>query len=145
VDVELEELSPERGFGLRVAPFEVAAGQEIQDCYFVVVPDLGTGSEPIWIDRIVVAANPGTHHNNVFRVRTILGLDGAPDEAVKGGECWKSANWADWPFVVNSQESSPDDPTVDWTLPEGVAHRFTPGEKLMVQTHYVNATTQTTP
>jgi hypothetical protein len=57
------------------------------------------------------------------------------------GECFISSNWSDWPLVVNSQ----DDATVDWTLPDGVGARFHPGELLMLQTHWVNASTQKTP
>src|SRR5262249_36319242 len=60
---------------------------------------------------------------------------------VDGGECWKSANWSDWPLVINSQNEG----HVDVNLPAGVAHRFEPGEVLMLQTHYVNASTQKTP
>ncbi|MCA9299420.1 MAG: hypothetical protein KDA28_10150, partial [Phycisphaerales bacterium] len=33
---------------------------------------------------------------------------------------------------------------VDWTFPDGVANVFEPDEWLMLQTHYVNAATQTT-
>ena len=35
--------------------------------------------------------------------------------------------------------------TMDWHLPTNVAYRFTPGEQIMVQIHYVNALTQVTP
>src|SRR5262249_10180884 len=51
----------------------------------------------------------------------------------------------DWPLVINSQSSMAGEETVDYPLPAGVAHKFAPGELLMVQTHYVNATTQVTP
>src|SRR5262249_52346981 len=37
------------------------------------------------------------------------------------------------------------DPYFDWHLPTGVAYKFSPGERIMVQVHYVNASTQTTP
>ena len=77
---------------------------------------------------------------NIFRVRTIGGLDGAHGDHVVDGECWKPTNWSDWPLVVNSQNQG----NVDLTLPQGVAHRFEPREKIMLQTHYVNATTQKT-
>jgi hypothetical protein len=149
----LEELTPAQGFGMRTPIFEVPAGREVQHCYFVDVPDLG-GSD-IWIGRTVTAINPGSHHMNVFRVRTIVGLDPARGEpfqegstrgtVVRDGECFSSANWADWPLVANSQKSNPLDPYTTWKLPDGVAHRFRPGEKLMLQVHYVNATTQRTP
>jgi hypothetical protein len=147
---------PEAGFQLATPAFEVPQGSEIQDCYFFEVPDPGTDS--VYVNHIEVTQNDGTHHMNLFRVNTVAGLDGEPGDVVRGedlgedglapGECWRSGNWADWPLVINSQESrqgtvNPDDPasagTFDWTLPAGVAHRFAPGEKLMLQTHYVNS------
>jgi hypothetical protein len=150
------ELEPPRtgeGFVLETPEFDVPAGTEVQDCYFVAVPDIGAGQD-IWISRTAIGINPGSHHVNVFRVGTILALDPAKGDKLKlgandgtvvhGGECFKSSNWADWPLVINSQASSPDSPITDWQLPPGVAHRFHPGELLMMQVHYVNAATQKT-
>ena len=137
-DVQLAP--PASGFQLATDSFPVPKSTEVQRCYFFDVP--GTGTDPIWVHRIVAAVNEGSHHMNVFRVRTILNLDGAPGTVVDGGECWKSGNWSDWPLVMNSQEGGL---RVDWTLPDGVAQKFMPGEKLMLQTHFVNATTQQTP
>jgi hypothetical protein len=123
---------------------------EVQDCYFIRVPDLAAGGD-LWFDRFKIAQREGSHHMNVFRVKTIINLDpnagsdimlgDMPAKLISGGECRISTNWADWPLVANSQESS----VYDWSLPEGVAQRFAPGELLMVQTHYVNATEQVTP
>lgn len=157
----LETLAASDGFSLRIPEFDVPSGAELQDCYFVRVPDLG-GGEDVWIHRVHMAINPGSHHMNVFRVRTIQGLgpddgeavtlgEGLSGTVVRGGsdpttgECWKSANWSDWPLVANTQNSDPASPYTDWTMPTDVALRLTPGELLMVQTHYVNATTQATP
>jgi hypothetical protein len=53
-----------------------------------------------------------------------------------------SSNWADWPLVVNTQQGG--DP-VDWVLPDGVGQKFSPGDLLMMQIHFVNATTQQSP
>lgn len=143
VSPELPDLSPAEGFGFRIPEFPVAAGEEVQDCYFVTVP--GSGTDPVWIGKIVAALNPGSHHFNVFRVNTIVNLDGAPGTMVHNGECFVAPNWSDWPLVVNTQRSDEDHPVYEWQLPEDVAHRFTPGEKLMLQVHYVNASTQETP
>jgi hypothetical protein len=132
------------GFQLNVPHFEVAAGTEVQSCYFFAVP--GTPGQDVWINRFVLAANAGTHHMNVFRVKTIVGLSGNPGDVVVSqngvGPCFKSSNWADWPLVVNSQDGGQH---VDWNLPDGVGSRFTAGELLMLQIHFVNATTQTSP
>jgi hypothetical protein len=156
----LEDLRPDEGFSLRIPPFQVPPGREEQSCYFVRVPDINGGKE-LWVDRVLLAMNAGSHHLNVFRVKTIVDLrpeDGSPvtlgslDGTVIHGHdeyrtnpCWGSANWSDWPLVTNTQSSSPSDPYTDWKLPEGVALRFTPGELLMVQTHYVNSTLQPSP
>ncbi len=140
-DVHLDP--PPSGFQLATDSFDVAAGTETQRCYFFTVP--GTGADPVWINRVVATQNPGSHHLNIFRVNTVKMLDGNPGDVVVDGECFKSGNWADWPLVTNLQNSTPSDNLNDWTLPAGVAHKFMPGEKLMLQIHYVNATTQKTP
>ena len=129
-----------KGFQQTITPFLVAKGTEQQNCYFFSVP--GNTGDDVWIDHFQLSGSTGTHHMNVFRVKTIVALNGNPGDVVENGECFKSGNWADWPLVVNSQEG---DGVVDWTLPTGVGARFTAGEKLMLQVHFVNATTQTTP
>ncbi len=139
---------PESGFQIETPAFAVEVGQEVQNCYFFTIP----GDEELWVNRIEIVQNDGTHHMNVFRVNTVVNLGTEADiaaGAVEGGECWTSPNWADWPMVINSQESrpedasNPDDPEstgghFDWQLPENVAHRFEPGEVIMLQSHYVN-------
>jgi len=156
---QLEPLTPEQGFSLRVPPFEVAPGRESQNCYFVRVPDLDAGND-VLIDEVKTAINPGSHHMNVFRVKTLLDLKPEAGRPIKMGDydatviegsdnyatspCWNSANWADWPLVANSQHANPEDPYTDWKLPADVVIRLQPGEMLMVQTHYVNTTDQPT-
>jgi hypothetical protein len=143
-DVLLAPPSPDTGFQLNVPHFDVPAGTEIQSCYFFAVP--GTLGQDVWINRFALGANAGTHHVNVFRVKTIVGLSGKPGDVVVSqngtGPCFKSSNWADWPLVINTQEGGK---IVDWALPDGVGARFTPGEILMLQIHFVNATTQQSP
>lgn len=132
------------GFQLNVPEFQVAAGDEVQNCYFYAVP--GTPGQDVWVNHFKLAANAGTHHVNIFRVKTVVGLGGKPGDVVESkngmGPCFVSSNWADWPLVANTQDGGT---TVDWTLPDGVGQKFTPGELLMVQIHFVNATTQQTP
>ncbi|HEU0030345.1 MAG TPA: hypothetical protein VFQ53_06930 [Kofleriaceae bacterium] len=156
---QLETLQGNAGFSLRVPEFEVPSGRESQNCYFVQVPDVDGGND-LFVNRVVTAINPGSHHVNVFRVKTIINLDPTAGTPVQLGDypatliegsddyatnpCWDSANWADWPLVANSQHSEADNPITDWQLPPTVAIRFTPGEMLMLQTHYVNTTDQPT-
>jgi len=143
-DVILDPPAASEGFQLNVPKFDVAAGDEVQNCYFYAVP--GTPGQDVWINHFKLAANVGTHHVNIFRVKTIVGLSGNPGDVVESkngmGPCFVSSNWADWPLVVNTQQGGS---TVDWTMPDGVGQRFTPGELLMVQIHFVNATTQQAP
>jgi hypothetical protein len=126
-----------QGFQLGTTPFDVPAGSEIQNCYFLEVPS----DTDVWVNRIQIAQEPGSHHMNVFRVKTIVNLGGKPGDVVSNGECFRSSNWADWPLVINSQQSD----TKDWAMPDGVAEKFAAHELLMIQSHYVNATTQKTP
>jgi hypothetical protein len=154
----LDQLTPAEGVSIRTPEFSVAPGAELQDCYFFAVPDVASGAD-LMIDRIALALNSGSHHMNVFRVKTIKGLDPAAGEPIDLGgvqgtvvrgtdantECWKAPNWSDWPLVSNSQQSAPGEHVVDWSLPAGVATRLVPGEQLMLQIHYVNASEQVTP
>ncbi len=143
-DVTLAPPAAGKGFQLATPAWDVPARSEQQRCYFFRVPASDAGATDLWVSRLTLAQNPGSHHFNVFRVKTIVNLDGEDGDLVDGGECWKSSNWADWPLVINSQQSVAGE-IIDWTLPTGVAHHFTPGEKLMLQTHYVNGATQSTP
>ncbi len=138
----IEDIALDDGFQIHLPAFEVPGGVEVQDCYFVTVPDINNGQD-VFIDRFKLGQRPGSHHLNVFRVNTIVNLSGAPGDIVHGGECRISTNWSDWPLVVNDQAD--DQSFFDWQLPDGVAQRFHPGELLMVQTHYVNADIQVSP
>ncbi len=149
----LDTLTPAQGLWIRTPEFDVGPGQEIQYCYFFTVPAQTDGT--LWVDRLELALNPGSHHMNLFRVKTLHGLkpeDGTPVDLggvqgteIRDGECWKSPNWADWPLVANNQQSAIDKPIYEWALPAGVAQKFDAGETLMLQIHYVNAATQDTP
>ena len=138
-----------QGFQFGTGDIQVPAGNEEQDCYFFKVSDLATASgvdptKPVNLHRIQTAQRAGSHHMNLFRVRTVVNLGpdgGAVQTGTNGvGECFKSSNWADWPLIANSQQEG----DIDWTYPDGVANVIQPDEWLMLQTHYVNADTQKT-
>jgi hypothetical protein len=137
------------GFQFRTDVFSVGPGEEVQSCYFFKVGDLARANglpdnEPVNLHRIELVQRDGSHHMNLFRVRTILGLDPTKGTSVAKngqGECFRSSNWSDWPLVANTQLSG----NLDWTFPDGVANVIQPDEWLMLQTHYVNASTQKTP
>ena len=138
------------GVQLRTDAFAVPSGQELQVCYFFKVSDLLAANgmdptQPLELHHIQVVQKPGSHHMNLFRVRTVLNLDpanGSPQVGIDGvGQCFVSGNWSDWPLVANTQIEG----NLDWTYPDGVANELAPDETLMLQTHYVNAATQGTP
>ena len=133
----------DQGFQLKTPATSVPPATEEQDCYFFRVRDLATAAgfpadQPSYLHRIQIAQRPGSHHVDIFRVRTIVGLDPANGLAQTGrdgeGECYKSSNWSDWPLVANTQQNG----ELDWTYPDGIANELLPDEWLMVQTHYIN-------
>ena len=138
------------GFQVQTEDIEVPSGVEQQDCYFFRIRDLAEAAgmnpdEPVNLNRVQIAQRDGSHHMNVFRVKTIVNLGPEGGLIQKGqngvGECFKSPNWADWPLIANSQQ----DGQLDWAFPEGVANVIGPDEWIMLQTHYVNASSQKTP
>jgi hypothetical protein len=139
-----------QGFQFGTPEFAIPSGVEEQDCYFFQISDLAKSggldpTKPVNLHRIQVAQRAGSHHMNIFRVATVVNLGPANGPVVKGqngmGQCFVSSNWADWPLVANSQQQG----DIDWTYPDGVANVFQPDDWIMLQTHYVNASTQTTP
>jgi hypothetical protein len=138
------------GFQIQTEDIEVPSGVEQQDCYFFKIRDLAAAAgmnpdAPVNLNRVQIAQRDGSHHMNIFRVRTIVNLGPEGGLIQKGqngqGECFKSPNWADWPLIANSQQ----DGQLDWNFPEGVANVLAPDEWIMLQTHYVNASSQKTP
>jgi hypothetical protein len=148
-----------QGVQLRTDAFQVPAGTELQACYFFRVSDLEEAAgldptTPLDLHRVQIVQKAGSHHMNLFRVRTVVNLDPAASSAApagsnafsfqKGqngqGQCFVSSNWASWPLIANMQASGND----DWSYPDGVANELAPCEVLMLQTHYVNALTQQT-
>jgi hypothetical protein len=138
------------GFQIQTEDIVVPPGVEEQDCYFFQVGELLEAAgmdptQPLNLNRVQIAQRPGSHHMNIFLVKTIaqLGPEGGLVQKNQGGvgECFRSSNWADWPLIANSQV----DGQLDWTFPAGVANVIPPTEWIMLQTHYVNATTQKTP
>jgi hypothetical protein len=148
-DSKLDPPAAGAGFQFESEETDVAPGVEEQDCYFYKVSELATKggldpTKPVNLHQVQVAQRPGSHHLNIFRVATLKGLDpknGLVQKAQGGtGECFKSPNWSDWPLLANSQQEG----NIDWTYPEGVANVLQPDDWIMMQTHYVNASTQKT-
>ena len=146
---QLDAPASGQGVQLKTDLFTVPAGTEVQACYFFKVADLlkeggMDATKPLELHRVEIVQKPGSHHMNLFRVRTIKGLDpanGAVQVGTNGsGQCFVSSNWSDWPLIANTQQQG----NQDWEYPDGVANEIDPTETLMLQTHYVNAATQQT-
>jgi hypothetical protein len=143
--------SPPPGAGVQIGTTEadIQPGTDQQDCHFFQVAELARAggldpARPLNLHRVQIAQRPGTHHLNLFRVRTVLNLGPAGGQIQRSTDgaapCSDSSNWADWPLIANSQDTS-----FDWTYPEGVANVLQPAEWIMLQSHYVNAFSQKTP
>jgi hypothetical protein len=146
---------PPAGQGLQISTgdFAVPAANEVQACWFYKVSDLAKANgfpadQPLILHRTEIAYKQGSHHMNIFRVRSIKELKPSYDKpqisynGTSGDvECSKSANWADWPLIANNQDPG----YFSWEYPEGVGNELMPEETIMLQSHYVNATTQATP
>src|SRR5262249_46939628 len=134
-DVQLAPPAPGQGFQLVIPDFDVAPGSDVQACHFLAIP--GEAGDAVWVDHIAGVQNAGSHHLDVYRKKTVTGLDGAPGDVVVNGACFGPlSNWADWPLVINTQGDEP----IEWKLPDTVGMKFESGEVLMLQTHYLNAT-----
>src|SRR5579859_7616160 len=71
-----------QGFQMTTQEISVPSGTEEQDCYFFKVSDLAKSNgldptQPVNLHRVENAPREGSHHMNVFRVRTIYNLDPA--------------------------------------------------------------------
>ncbi len=129
-----------RGIQLRIA-FDVPAGTEQQRCWFFRLP----ATADMEVVRYEVAYNTGSHHMNLFRVLpsieatttnlpAVTGMDGP------GTACFNAVDFATYDLVVGSQDTR-----LDWQLPAGVAYRLHANSFMLLQSHFVNAATQSTP
>jgi hypothetical protein len=137
------------GFQFKTDLRSVEPGKEVQNCYFYRVGDLAKQgglpeNEAVNLHRVRIVQREGSHHMNIFRVKTIKGLDptkGSVFGENGAGECFKSPNWSDWPLIANTQQTG----DLDWTYPDGVVNKLQPDEWIMLQSHYVNASSQKSP
>ena len=108
---KLEAPAKGQGFQFRTELTQVAPGEEVQDCYFFKIRDLAKlggldENQPVNLHRIQMVQREGSHHMNLFRVRTIVKDDKkqpqlapelGPIQHGKNGQgaCFKSPLWAD--------------------------------------------------
>ena len=125
---------PLHGVQIGTPDFVVPAGQERQWCYYFKLPS----DVDLNVVRFEIRYLAGSHHMNLFQTDKDV-----PDH---DEDCFdkmpltspENPNGVD--LVIGSQREA-----FDWALPPGVAFRLKAHRQLVLQTHYVNATTQQTP
>ncbi len=129
-DITLEP--PPFGMGVQIGipPFTIGQGKEIQRNYYVTLPS----DVDIYVNKIEIRFNEGSHHCNVFKSDSITKPHGTFDDT------FTSLNYSIWNMFCASQRES-----LTWQLPEGVAIKLKAFQQICIQSHYVNASTQATP
>lgn len=125
----LEPPPPGEGVQLRVGPFDVARGAEIQRNYYMKLPS----EADVDVRRIQVAMREGSHHLNMFKTDSESQPDHSEDD-------FTQLNFEKYDLFAGNQNTN-----MDWNLPRGVGIRLKAKQQLVIQSHYVNASTQKTP
>jgi hypothetical protein len=123
---------PAHGVQLSTPLFDVPAGTERQHCYWFKLPS----DVDLDVVKFEVRYLKGSHHMNLFQ--TDKDFPDGDGDCLKGVFSPMGTNG--YNLIVGSQSES-----MDWTLPPGVAFKLKAHRQLMLQTHYVNASTQGTP
>lgn len=122
---------PTNGVQLQTPQFTVEAGTEVQHCYwFKLASDVDLD-----VVRIQVKYLTGSHHMNLFQ--TDEQFDDHDADCFKGVFSPMGTNG--YNLIVGAQTGA-----MDWQLPAGVGFHLKAHRQLMLQTHYVNASTQKT-
>ncbi len=120
---------PERGEQLSIGPFEVPQGTEVQICRTMKM----SNDDQVGVNHVQVALAQGSHHFILFRSTKDFRDEVFP--------CWGTVNFDDWEFVVDVNKNGGE----DWQLDEGQAFIMEPHQQIMIQSHFVNATTVKSP
>jgi hypothetical protein len=118
---------PTQGEQVVIGPFTVPMGHEIQMCRTLKL----SNPKPVAVNRLEVVLNTGSHHFILFRSHNNAPF---PDDTFP---CWGTVNFEDWEFLMDVNR----DGGYDWTLDKGQGFIMEPYQQIMIQSHYVNATT----
>lgn len=120
---------PTSGYQIPFGPFDVKAGSEVQLCRTFKLPNEDIEA----FNRIQIAMAQGSHHFILFRSRFDY-----PDEVFP---CWGTVNFDEWDFMMDVNKAGGD----DWQLDDGQAFIVQPHQQIMIQSHFVNATSVQSP
>jgi hypothetical protein len=107
----------------------IAPSSESFRCQYYQMPDDHT-----WANKISHTYTPGSHHMILYRTD----LTAIPADKTDNYDCY--ANGADFMTHVRGYAYGSQEPKDEFDLPDHVAFAYAPGEVLMMQTHYLNAT-----
>ncbi len=128
-DPSLSLAPPAQGEQVVIGPFNVPPGAEVQLCRTLKL----SNTEEVGVNRLQVAMSHGSHHFILFRSDQDF-----PDQIFP---CWGTVNFDDWQFIEDVNKSGGN----DWTIADGNGFVFKPHQQIMVQSHFVNATTVQSP
>jgi hypothetical protein len=131
---ELVLAKPAHGLQIGTPEFVVPAGEERQWCYFFKLPS----DVDIDVVRFEIRYLAGSHHMNLFQTDT--DVPDHDEDCFERMPLTSPENPHGVDLVIGSQSED-----LDWSLPPGVAFKLKAHRQLVLQTHYVNAGTQTTP
>ncbi|HKU44266.1 MAG TPA: hypothetical protein VJR89_39170 [Polyangiales bacterium] len=107
----------------------VPAGEELFKCMYVQVPK---NHGVIAVPSVESHYTPGSHHLLVYR----SDLTEIPNGETGVWECSDAA----WFSHARGSYYEAQQPDEQRELPEGIAHKFQPGEVMILQSHYINIT-----
>lgn len=122
---------PTHGMQLHIAAFPVPQGSETQHCYYFKLPS----DVDVDVTRFEVAYRDGSHHMNLFR--TLKDFPDHDEECFTPMDFTTPTNPMGVDLIVGSQAKA-----LDWKMPAGVGFKLKAHTQLILQTHYVNASTQ---
>jgi hypothetical protein len=114
---------------LNASAGKIKLGEEKQLCHRLRIPR----RQETEVNRIEMLVKGGSHHVHLYRP-----YGGPPDWPTH--DCPYAVDFNKWQLVSATQNKA-----LDWKLHPGVGILFAPPEPVLIQTHFVNATTQTTP
>jgi hypothetical protein len=120
---------PGAGVQIRIGPFDVPRGAEIQRNFYSKLES----DQEVDVNRVEIVMRDGSHHLNLFKTGKEDQLDHYEDD-------FTQLDFERYDLFAGSQSR-----TLDWRMPPGVGIRFAKRQQLVVQSHYVNASTQQTP
>ena len=109
----------------------VPAGAELFRCIYAQIP---TDRGVVAVPSVESHYTPGSHHLLTYRSN----LTAIPEGKA---EPWDCANGA-WQLNQRGSYYEAQQPDESRQLPKGIAHKFQPGEVLIMQAHYINTSDQ---